>query len=406
MGAALTSLRLSLENSYAWSTSDDTTTQSAHSRSVLPARSTHPVCGFMTTPGPYIHSTSLLDWASVDWYNSSAVNAELDCSISPFEQSTSGVDVRWANLAVKAEVAVANVQLATVHPPSATVHPPSATVHPPSATVHPPSATVHPPSATVHSPSATVHPLNVNDEILLPWSPKTKMLLVDINTSVSVYLDELRSESFISASLAERLNLSTKVDNHDGKRKYITTWLETQDGFFISKKCKLILRKSCKGHDLILGRDFIQTNHIHIDYMHQTCRYDILAYDIITQSPLHRCKETPPVIQSMPVSKAGSYEDHYFDFTEQLRDRMLRRAQDIAPFYRYIELGKKGTLKLHLDLEEVGERAPEFGWVLSWQNMFQKAMFATKMVLINTTVIALESMNLWISMAASQPAYL
>ena len=42
------------------------------------------------------------------------------------------------------------------------------------------------------------------------------------------------------------------------------TWakLETVDGFFASRKCKLQLRRRCKGYDLVLGQDFLQKNNI------------------------------------------------------------------------------------------------------------------------------------------------
>ncbi|KZV59359.1 hypothetical protein PENSPDRAFT_695210 [Peniophora sp. CONT] len=113
-------------------------------------------------PGPHTHGAGLLDWASVDWYNCSAVKDELACSI---EQASLGADVHFADSTVKVGLAGADVHpaimqtRADVH--SATVQ--SATVLP--ATVQ--SATVQ--SATVQSAtmqSATAHPATVLSAIV------------------------------------------------------------------------------------------------------------------------------------------------------------------------------------------------------------------------------------------------
>ena len=107
-----------------------------HDCSSLATPFTHPVHGLITVAGSYTHPASLLDVSSADWYTSSALNVE------------------WANLTVKVELAYLTKKAGPVCPVvntgqtanTATVHPdtvPYATMQ--SATVHPvtvPSATM------------------------------------------------------------------------------------------------------------------------------------------------------------------------------------------------------------------------------------------------------------------------
>ena len=83
-----------------------------------------------------------------------------------------------------------------------------------------------------------------------------------------------------------------------------------------------------------MGQDFLHQNDISVDYIHQVCRYGTLAYDIIsgTLIPTLILETLETMTEPHPAPDIVESEDFYYRFVEQLRDRLLRQAQDIAPF--------------------------------------------------------------------------
>ena len=353
---------------------------STHLMQTCSSSTTHPthlVHGLNTVAGPYTHPSGLLDMSSADWYISSAikvewasltVKVELACSAMLAGPACSIVNME--RVSNSATVHPATVLYATMHPATehATEHP--ATMHP--ATEHPATehATEHPATehatehpATVHSASehlatvqlATMLSTTVQSAIMpfsvanvhfnqghnlktlkniTSWSPTTHMVISDTKTNVLVYFDMSRSKSVISSQLVHQLGLKTRLDSSHRIKCASRVQVETLDGFFISKKCNPILQRHCKGYDLILGQDFLHQNDISVDYIHQVCRYGTLAYDIISGTPIPTLilETLETMTEPHPAPDIVESEDFYYRFVEQLRDHLLRQAQDIAPF--------------------------------------------------------------------------
>lgn len=187
---------------------------------------------------------------------------------------------------------------------------------------------------------------NASNQDIDTWSPIVDVLIQGRQSSkklrVTAYLSAIHENSYISQELVERLHpriIYSKNGSVSLQRKARVS-LESLDGFVLSKFHAMIVRKRCsQGRKLILGKDFLESNGLDLDYVTRTCRWGNLSYDLLSGAPMQLTCADHQTAQEVHVedtlneegtTNVDPYTMHISLFKEQLDDRMLTQYQNIS----------------------------------------------------------------------------
>ena len=163
------------------------------------------------------------------------------------------------------------------------------------------------------------------------WSPTTKIRLCSgaVSVSATAYLNAAEEYSYVSEACLSQLGIMPKWRRLTDTKKLtrgVHLTIQTLDGFCESQKHWFILKKSRKGRNLILGRNFLNANDMEMDYVGRTCRWGILSYDVLTQQPMP-CRQSSA--KSDEHVKHQETETPMSLFIQELNEYMYYTRQNV-----------------------------------------------------------------------------